>query len=70
MLSVYLADRSRKERSNVLRNFLAYVAQMVLEEALKRMYSPIRLEHEREQGEAYLENFYQGLDPTERPRKD
>ena len=70
MLSVYLADRSQKERSNILRNFLAYIAQEVIEEALGKMYSKVRLEHDREQGEAHLDAFYSGYDPSEARRKN
>ena len=69
ILSVYLADRSRKEKSSYLRKFLTYVTQLVIEEALSKAFSKTRLEHEREQGEAYLEDFYQGFDPPESPRK-
>ena len=69
ILSVYLADRSRKEKSSYLRKFLAYVTRIVIEEALSKAFSKTRLEHEREQGEAYLEDFCRGFDPLNTPRK-
>ena len=69
ILSVYLADRSRKEGSSYLRKFLGYITQIVIEEALNRTFPKIKLEHEREQGEAFLKDFYRGFDPLNSPRK-
>jgi hypothetical protein len=68
LLSVYLADRSRKEKSSYLRKFLTYVTRIVIEEALSKAFSKTRLEHEREQGEAYLKDFYRGFDPLDTHR--
>jgi hypothetical protein len=65
ILSVYLADRSRKETSRHLQGFVAYVAELVIEDALKRMFPKVRLEHEREQGEAFLQTLYRGFDPSD-----
>jgi hypothetical protein len=61
LLGVYLEDRRHKERSTFLRTFLGVVSQLIIEDALRRIYSPAALEHQREQGEAFLQDFYPGL---------
>ena len=61
LLGVYLEDRRHKERSAFLQTFLGVVSQLVIEDALHRVYSPVALEHEREQGEAFLQDFYRGI---------
>jgi hypothetical protein len=61
LLGVYLEDRRHKERSTFLQTFLGVLSQSIIEDALRRVYSPVALEHEREQGEAFLKDFYRGI---------
>jgi hypothetical protein len=59
-LSVYLDDRARKEHSAVLRAFLHTISYILIN-ALLSNHPVIRIEHGREQAEAFLEDVYRGI---------
>jgi hypothetical protein len=62
ILAAYLEDRAEKERAPVLRRFLRAVSGVLLNSFDE---SPTRIEHAREQCEAFLQDMYRDSQKNE-----